>query len=123
MKIQKVGVIGCGLMGSGIAEVSARAGYDTVIREVSDELLQAGMRRVEQSIKTAVSRGKMSAGDASDTQGRLRGTTRLEDLQDCDLVVEAVIENPDEKRRVFAELDRVCKPETMLASNTSSIPI
>ena len=123
MNMQKVGVIGCGLMGSGIAEVCARSGYDTVVREVSDDLLQAGMRRIKQSIETAVSRGKMSAGDASATQGRMRGTTRLEELQDCDLVIEAVIENPDEKRRVFAELDRICKPETMLASNTSSIPI
>jgi 3-hydroxybutyryl-CoA dehydrogenase len=123
VKIQKVGVVGCGLMGSGIAETCARSGYDTAVREVNDELLQAGMSRLEQSMGTAVSRGKLSADEAQSARGRLRGTTRLEELADCDLVIEAVIENPDEKRRVFAELDRLCKPTALLASNTSSIPI
>jgi 3-hydroxybutyryl-CoA dehydrogenase len=123
VNIKKVGIVGCGLMGSGIAETCARSGYQTVVREVSDELLQRGMSRLEQSVGTAVSRGKLSAALAEQARGRLRGTTRLEDLADCDLVIEAVIENPDEKKRLFAELDRVCKPEAIIASNTSSIPI
>jgi 3-hydroxybutyryl-CoA dehydrogenase len=123
VKIQRVGVVGCGLMGSGIAETCAPSGYDTVVREVNDELLQAGMGRLEQSMGTAVSRGKLSSDEAQSARGRLRGTTRLEDLADRDLVIEAVIENPDEKRLVFAELDRLCQSSAILASNTSSIPI
>jgi 3-hydroxybutyryl-CoA dehydrogenase len=123
VKIQRVGVVGCGLMGSGIAETCARSGYDTVIREVNDELLQAGMARLEQSMETAVSRGKLSSEEAQSARGRLRGTIHLEELADCDLLIEAVIENSDEKRRVFAELDGLCQPTAILASNTSSIPI
>jgi 3-hydroxybutyryl-CoA dehydrogenase len=110
-------------MGSGIAETCARSGYDTVVREVNDDLLQAGMGRLEHSMGTAVSRGKLSAEEAQSARGRLRGTTHLEELADRDLVIEAVIENPDEKRRVFAELDRLCQSSAILASNTSSIPI
>ena len=123
MQIEQVGVVGCGLMGSGIAETCARSGYRTVVREVDEALLQAGLGRLERSMSTVVSRQKMSAEEAEAARGRLRGTTRLEDLADCDLVIEAIIENPDEKRRLFADLDRVCKPAALLASNTSSIPI
>ena len=123
MKIERVGVVGCGLMGSGIAETCARSGYETIVREVDEGVLQRGMGRLEQSMSTAVSRGKMSAEDAEATRGRLRGTTELRDLAECDLVIEAIIENPDEKKKLFAELDRLCKPAAILASNTSSIPI
>ena len=123
MTIRRVGVVGCGLMGSGIAEVCARAGYDAIIREVSDDLLQKGLARIEQSMATAVERGKLTADEREAARARLTGTTQLEDLADCDLVIEAIVENADEKRRLFAALDRICPPQTILASNTSSIPI
>ncbi len=123
MQIRKVGVIGCGLMGSGIAEVCARSGYDTLVREVNEELLSRGLGRIGQSMDTAVDRGKLDAGERDAAQGRLRGTTTLDDFADRDLVIEAATENPQIKRETFAHLDRVCPPHALLASNTSSIPI
>ncbi len=122
-EIRKVGVVGCGLMGSGIAEVCARAGYDTVVREVNDELLVRGLGRLDASLGTAVERGKLSEQERQATRGRLRGTTRAEELADRDLVIEAATENPAIKKETFAQLDRICPPHTILASNTSSIPI
>ncbi len=122
-EIRKVGVVGCGLMGSGIAEVCARAGYDTVVREVNDELLARGLGRLDASLATAVERGKLSEQEHQATRGRLRGTTRAEELADRDLVIEAATENPAIKKETFAQLDRMCPPHTILASNTSSIPI
>jgi 3-hydroxybutyryl-CoA dehydrogenase len=123
MDIRTVGVVGCGLMGSGIAEVCAKAGYTTIIRELTDELLAKGRQRIERSMGTAVDRGKLSAADRDAANQRMRGTTSLADLAECDLVIEAATENPDIKKRTFEELDRVCPPHTILASNTSSIPI
>ncbi len=123
MEIRTVGVVGCGLMGSGIAEVCAKAGYTTIIRELNDELLVKGRQRIERSMGTAVDRGKLSAADRDAANERLQGTTSLEDLAVCDLVIEAATENPEIKKRTFEELDRVCPPHTILASNTSSIPI
>jgi 3-hydroxybutyryl-CoA dehydrogenase len=123
MSISKVGVVGCGLMGSGIAEVAARTGYATVVREVSAELLAKGRGRIEKSTAGAVERGKLPAADREAALGRLRFTTALEDLADCDIVIEAATENPVLKKELFASLDRICKPGTILASNTSSIPI
>ena len=123
MGVEKVGVIGCGLMGAGIAEVAARAGYDTVVHEVSDELLGRGLERIERSLGAAVERGKLSAADRDAARGRLRGVTSLDALGDRDLVVEAVTESLDAKRAVFAALDAACPPHAILASNTSSIPI
>ena len=123
MEIKKVGVIGCGLMGAGIAEVCARAGYDTLVREVDDALLARGMERLQRSMDGAVERGKLSEEDRNAAAERLRGTTRLEELADRDLVIEAVTENLDAKREIFTTLDRACPPHTVLASNTSSIPI
>jgi len=122
-EIRKVGVVGCGLMGSGIAEVCARAGYDTVVREVNDELLARGLGRPDAPLATAVERGKLSEQERQATLGRLRGTTRAEELADRDLVIEAATENPAIKKETFAQLDRICPPHTILASNTSSIPI
>jgi 3-hydroxybutyryl-CoA dehydrogenase len=110
-------------MGSGIAEVCARAGYTTIVREISEELLAKGRQRIEQSMATGVERGKLPATDRDQALGRLTGTTRLEDLAACDLVIEAATENPEIKKRTFAELDQICPPHTILASNTSSIPI
>ena len=118
-----MGVVGCGLMGSGIAEVSARSGYSTIVREINDELLGKGRQRIERSMTTAVERGKLSSADCDAALGRLTGTTSFDDFARCDLVIEAATENPDIKKKTFKELDRVCPPHTILASNTSSIPI
>lgn len=123
MEIKKVGVVGAGLMGAGIAEVCARAGYDTVVREVNEELLGKGMERLQTSIRVAVERGKLSAEDREAAETLLRGTTELQALADRDLVIEAITENPGAKRDVFRTLDQACPPGTILASNTSSIPI
>ncbi len=123
MEIRKIGVVGCGLMGSGIAEVAARSGYATLVRETSAELVAKGRARIEQSMQKAVERGKLSAVDRDAAAGRLRFTTALDDLGECDVVIEAATENADLKKQIFASLDRACKPEAILASNTSSIPI
>jgi 3-hydroxybutyryl-CoA dehydrogenase len=123
MTIQNVGVIGCGLMGSGIAEVSARAGYNVVVREISPELLEKGLARVTKSLNTAVERGKLTAEERDATRARLRGSVGLDEFAECDLVIEAATENLEIKRQTFAELDRVCRPEAILTTNTSSIPI
>src|SRR5689334_13832214 len=110
-------------MGSGIAEVCARSGYETIVREVDDAALSRGLERLRGSLGTAVSRGKLTPADHESTLSRIRGTTTFDDFAACDLVIEAATENPDVKRRTFAELDRVCPPHAILASNTSSIPI
>ncbi|MGE5278877.1 MAG: 3-hydroxyacyl-CoA dehydrogenase family protein [Acidobacteriota bacterium] len=123
MRIHKVGVLGAGLMGSGIAEVSARAGYDTVVREVSDELAARGMARIEASFAKAVERQKMTAADGEAARRRLTPSTRLEDLADCDLLIEAIVENLDLKKETFGQLDRICKPAAIFCSNTSSLTI
>jgi 3-hydroxybutyryl-CoA dehydrogenase len=123
MKIEKVGVVGCGLMGAGIAEVSARAGYATVVREVSDSLLDKGMGRLRGSLDRAVEKGKLEAAARDETVGRLSGTVELGGLADCDLVVEAIVENLEEKQRTFAALDSVVREGALFASNTSSLTI
>ena len=123
MEIRKVGVIGAGLMGSGIAEVCARSGYDVLVREVDEASLARGLGRIESSMHTAVERGKLPAEERDAARARLHGTTTLEDFADRDLVIEAATENPQIKRETFALLDEVCPPHAILASNTSSIPI
>jgi 3-hydroxybutyryl-CoA dehydrogenase len=121
--IRTVGVVGCGLMGSGIAEVCARAGYTTRVRELDDDLLAKGRQRIERSLATAVERGKLPEAERAAALDHLVGTTSLDDFADCDLVIEAATENPRIKTQTFAELDAICPPHTILASNTSSIPI
>ena len=123
MEIKKVGVVGCGLMGSGIAETAAKAGFPVVVREVNDELLQKGRSRIEASLSRAVEKGKAAPQDKAAALGRITGTTQLSDLSDCDLVIEAVIENMEEKKKLFKELDGRAKPSALFASNTSSLPI
>jgi len=123
MEIRTVGVVGCGLMGSGIAEVCARFGYQTIVREVDQDVLARGLGRIEQSMATAVSRGRLSAAEREAANERLRGVTALDDLAECDLVIEAVTEQLGAKVEVFKALDAACPPGTILASNTSSIPI
>ncbi len=123
MAFEKVGVVGCGLMGSGIAEVSARAGFPVVVREVTDAFLQAGLGRIDRSMARGVERGKLTAADRDAARARIRGTTALEDLAGCDIVLEAIIENMDEKKKLYRELDGLCPPATVFASNTSSLSI
>ena len=121
MDLNIIGVVGCGLMGSGIAEVCARAGYRVLVREINEELLQNGLGRIQQSLGKAAARGKLSQELADQTMGRIRGTVNLADLAGSDLVVEAAVENMDLKKEVFAELDQVLAPHAILASNTSSL--
>jgi 3-hydroxybutyryl-CoA dehydrogenase len=123
MKISRVGVLGAGLMGSGIAEVSAKAGYETIVREVSDELVRKGLSRIEGSLGKAVEKGKLEASARDAARGRLQTTTLLADLADCDIVIEAIVENLETKKETFATLDRACKAETIFCSNTSSLTI
>jgi 3-hydroxybutyryl-CoA dehydrogenase len=122
MEIEQVGVVGCGLMGSGITEVCARAGYDVVVREVNDELLQKGLERIRQSLSKAVARGKATQEQASLALSHIRGTLDL-DFSGCDLLVEAAIENMALKKEIFATLDGILPPHAILASNTSSLCI
>jgi 3-hydroxybutyryl-CoA dehydrogenase len=123
MTIKKVGVVGCGLMGRGIAEVAARSGYETVVREVSQELLDKGLEKVRGSLARAVERGKIEEKEAEAAAGRLSGGVEVEVLADCDLVIEAIIENLEEKRSLFRNLDGVVGEGTIFASNTSSLTL
>lgn len=123
MTIQRVGVVGCGLMGSGIAEVVAKYGYTVIVREQTSELLNSGLKRLGDSLERAVTKGKLSAEDRDATQARIIGTTDMNAFSDCDLVIEAVAENLDLKRKIFAELDAVTPPQAILASNTSSLAV
>jgi len=123
MAIQKVGVIGCGLMGSGIVQVAAQAGFDVRVREVSDDFLTRGLGRIDKFLQGGVDKGKMTAEQKAGVLAKITGTTKLEDLKDCDLVIEAAIENITAKHEVFGALDAVCGPSAIFASNTSSLSI
>jgi 3-hydroxybutyryl-CoA dehydrogenase len=123
MAIKKVGVLGCGLMGSGIAQVAAQAGYDVVVREVEQKFLDKGLGGIQKSLGKSVEKGKLQQADADACLGRLKGTTSLEDLADCDIVIEAIIENAQLKKDTYATLDKIVKPEALFASNTSSLTI
>ncbi len=123
MKIKKVGVIGCGLMGSGVAEVAARAGYATIVREVSEELLDKGRARIEKSLGRAVKKGKLEESESEAVLGRISGVVELDELADCDVVVEAIVENVEAKRQTFQALDEAVKKSALFASNTSSLTI
>ena len=121
--IKKVGVVGCGLMGRGIAQISAAAGYATVVREVNDELLEAGIGAIRKQLERAVEKAKLEAAERDAALDRLTGTVSLEDLTDCDVIVEAIVEDIDVKNDLFGALDRQCAPETIFASNTSSLTV
>lgn len=123
MAIKKVGVLGCGLMGSGIAQVAAQAGYDVVVREVEQKYLDKGLGGIQKSLAKFAEKGKMQQSDMDACMGRLKGTTNLQDLADCDIVIEAIIENAQLKKDTYAELDRIVKPSAIFASNTSSLTI
>lgn len=123
MTIRKVGVIGAGLMGSGIAQTCAQSGYDTVVREITQPLLDKGINRIHDAWDTMASKGKLTTEQVADNRARLRGTLDLEDFADCDLVIEVILENMEEKIRLFTALDRLLKPEALILSNTSSLSV
>src|SRR5690348_4536852 len=122
MEIKKVGVLGCGLMGSGIAQVSAAAGFPVTVLEVEQRFIDKGFGGIQKSLGKLAEKGVLKE-PAEKVFGRLKGTTRKEDLADCDIVIEAIIENLDEKRKMYAAIDAVVKPSAIFASNTSSISI
>src|SRR5215470_13980562 len=123
MAIEKVGIVGCGLMGSGIAQVCATSGFPTVVREVSPELVDKGINGIEKNLARLVEKGAITEAGKSEIRGRLKGTTVIEDLKDCDLILEAIIEQLPAKRELFNALDRLCPDKTIFASNTSSLTI
>jgi 3-hydroxybutyryl-CoA dehydrogenase len=120
MAIRTVGVIGCGLMGSGITQVSAQSGFQTLVVEANDEFLERGLGRLKQTLDGLVERGKLEAKARDAALARISGTVKLDDLKGCDLVIEAMTENQPLKNETFAKLDRICPPHAILASNTSS---
>jgi 3-hydroxybutyryl-CoA dehydrogenase len=121
MRVDTVGVIGCGLMGSGIAQVSAAAGYKTIVREVDDAVLEKGLGRIQKFLADGVAKGKVTPDVREKTLANLRGTTSFDALKDCDLVIEAIVENLDWKKQTYAALEGVIKRDTIIASNTSSL--
>jgi 3-hydroxybutyryl-CoA dehydrogenase len=123
MEIKRVGVVGCGLMGGGIAQVCAEAGYETVAREINDDLLNKGLNAIQTNWKKAVARGKMTEDEQAAALNRLKGTTSMKDFENCDLVIEAVIELMDLKKEVFSELDSIVPEHGILATNTSCLSI
>ena len=123
MRIEKVGVVGCGLMGSGIAQIAAQAGCQVVVREVSQAALDKGLGTIEKNMQRMVDKGTIKAEDRDAARGRLKGTTTVADLKDCDLIVEAIIEQLPAKKELWTELDALCGKETVFASNTSSLSV
>jgi len=123
MAIQKVGVVGCGLMGSGIAQVCAQAGFPTVVREVTPELVEKGLKGIEKNLARLVEKGTITEAGKSEIRGRLKGVTSLDELKDSDVIVEAIIEQLPAKRELFSALDSFCPAHTIFASNTSSLTI
>lgn len=123
MAIEKVGVVGCGLMGSGIAHVAALAGFDTVVREVSPEIVAKGLQSIEKNLQRQVEKATITAEVRDATRARLRGTTNLDDLKDRDIVMEAIVEQLPAKKELYAALDKICAKHAIFASNTSSLSI
>jgi 3-hydroxybutyryl-CoA dehydrogenase len=123
MAIEKVGVVGCGLMGAGIAQVSAAAGFQTLVREVNEGIVEKGLKNIDKNLARLVEKGVLDENKLNEIRGRLKGTTVLDDLKDCDLVIEAIIEQLPAKRELFSSLDAICPASTIFASNTSSLTI
>jgi len=123
MEIKKVGVVGCGVMGSGITQVCAQSGYQVVVSEINDELLNKGLASINSFLTKGVDRGKLTEQDKESTLARIKGTTNIKDFGDCDLMIEAATENLDLKKKIFAELDKVCPKHIILATNTSCLSI
>jgi len=123
MAIQRVGVVGCGLMGSGIAQVVAVAGFETTVREVNAELVEKGLKGIEKNLNRLVEKGTITDAAKGQIRSRLKGTTSIDDLKSCDVIVEAIIEQLPAKRELFSALDKICPASTIFASNTSSLTI
>jgi len=123
MEIKKIGVVGCGTMGAGIAQVCAQSGYQAVISEINDELLSKGLASLDSFLTRSVEKGRLSQQDKDAILSRIKGTTNTQDFSDCDLVIEAAIENIDLKKKIFAELDKICPEHAILATNTSCLSI
>jgi 3-hydroxybutyryl-CoA dehydrogenase len=123
MEIKRVGVVGAGIMGAGIVQVAAQSGYEVVVSEINDELLKKGLGTVDHFLIRAVEKERITADAKEEIMGRITGTTNPQDFQDCDVVVEAAIENLEIKKQIFEELDRICPPHALLTSNTSSMTI
>ena len=123
METKKVGVVGCGFMGSGIAQISAQSGYDVLVSDVNEEILNKGLTSIDYYLNRNVEKGRMSQQEKDTTMARLKGTTNLQDFGDCDLVVEVVPENLELKKKVFAELDKICPKHAILTTNSSCLSI
>jgi len=123
MEIKKVGVVGCGQMGSGITQVCAQAGYEVIVSEINSELLNKGLKSIDSRLGRDVEKGRLSQRDKDNILNRIKGTTDTKDFADCDLVIEAAIENMDLKKKIFAELDKICPKHAILATNTSCLSI
>jgi 3-hydroxybutyryl-CoA dehydrogenase len=123
MEIKKVGVVGCGSMGAGITQLCAQSGYPVVVSEINDDLLKKGLAFIEKTLARSVDKGKITHQDKDAITGRIKGTTSTKDFADCDLVIEAAIEDLELKKKIFAELDGICPPQAILATNTSCLSI
>jgi 3-hydroxybutyryl-CoA dehydrogenase len=123
MEIKKVGVVGCGSMGAGITQLCAQSGFQVVVSEINDELLKRGMGFIDKTLARSVEKGKLEQKDKDAIMGRIKGTTNTKDFADCDLVIEAAIENLDLKKKIFAELDGILAKDAILATNTSCLSI
>ena len=123
MTIKKIGIVGAGTMGHGIALVAAKAGYEVVLHDIKDEYVKKGLGSVEKFVDKSVEKGKMTVDDKKNILGKIHGTTKLEDMKDADVIIEAILEEVKMKKDVFQKLDGICKKETLFTSNTSTIPI
>ncbi|HBE45072.1 MAG TPA: 3-hydroxybutyryl-CoA dehydrogenase [Deltaproteobacteria bacterium] len=123
MNIKTIGVLGAGVMGNGIAQVAAQAGYTVIMRDIEDRFVQGGLKNIDKFLSKTVEKGKMTADDKNNIMGRIKGTTKMEDLKDVDFVVEVVVEVMDVKKKVFAELDELTRKDVILSTNTSSMSI
>jgi len=123
MEIKKVGVVGCGSMGAGIAQLCAQSGFPVVVSEINDELLKKGLGFIDKTLARSVEKGKLEPKDKDAIMGRIKGTTSTKDFANCDLMIEAAIENLDLKKKIFAELDGICPKQAILATNTSCLSI
>ncbi|MBM3156769.1 MAG: 3-hydroxybutyryl-CoA dehydrogenase [Chloroflexi bacterium] len=123
MAIKKVGVVGCGIMGGGIAQVCAQSGYQVTVSEINDELLNKGLKVIRGNLAKSVEKGKLSKEEEAAIVGRLKGITKVEDFADCDMVIEAATENMNLKKKIFADLDRVCPPGIIMGTNTSCLSV
>jgi 3-hydroxybutyryl-CoA dehydrogenase len=123
MTVEKIGVIGAGQMGHGIALVSAQAGFDVFLRDVKDEFVQKGVSKIDKFLTKSIEKERITEADKKKIMSKIKGTTKLEDMKDADVVIEAIFENVQVKKELFKELDKICKKDCILASNTSTIPI